>query len=51
MTFNQQQRAHWAEVLRVAKANPTWQGMFSFASKRAHALRCLALAGPQGKLP
>jgi hypothetical protein len=51
MTFQQQYRAHWAEVIRVAKANPEWVGMWSVEHKRRWALRGLVLAGPVGKLP
>jgi hypothetical protein len=50
MTFQQQQRAHWAEVIRAAKQHPDWVGIFSLAAKRQWAIKCLAMPGPQGKL-
>jgi hypothetical protein len=50
-TFNQKHRLYWAEILAVAKANPSWKGIFSYENKRAWALRCLSMAGPVGKLP
>jgi hypothetical protein len=50
-TFNQKHRLYWAEILTVAKANPSWKGIFSYENKRAWALRCLSMAGPVGKLP
>jgi hypothetical protein len=47
-TFQNRQRAHWADVIRAAKAG---NGMFSVAHQKEWAIRCLALPGPVGRLP
>lgn len=51
MTFQQKKRIYWSANLKAVKNNGHTPVGFDLAHQRAWALRCLAMAGPIGKLP